>query len=635
MCGIIGIVNQKKSSVPNFLIQGLKTLEYRGYDSAGIALNSGTASNDIYKEHGKVSNLEQALGATNESYFSGIGHTRWATHGKPKRDNSHPFQCADITILCNGILENYSELRDFLNTQKNQLTSDNKAEIEYTSDTDTEVLGFLLNHHFADCGDITQAISRTLEQSTGSYALLVMIPNDTSIYACMNGCPLVVGTSKSSSYIASDALALSKSCSEYLSLQQGDIVRLDAGSISWLRTHDGTMLGETANQRERYRCSEILAETEKGNYRHFFQKESFEIPDVINRCLDGMIAQDNSHIIASGFGQISAHLDDVEEIHLVGCGSSNYSAMMGAYWIAHLAGIPAHCYVASEYVVNTPPVNQNTLWIGISQSGETADTLSALAIAKASGKYLTTLAVVNVVGSMMQREADHTVLTKAGREICVLSTKTNSAQATTMLMLALELAQRNGMRSDQLKSIITGLREVAEGINTVLNDRQYQELAPKLVHEKTSSMFFLGRGIQFVVASEGALKMMEGAYLHAQAYAGGELKHGPLAFMHEGVPVIGLLPNDNAVILRKMLSSLEEVEARGANVFIICSKSTSSQLKGTKADHWQKLLIPDLHPEVAYLAEVVAVQQLAYAVAIQRGTDIDQPRNLAKSVTVE
>lgn len=608
MCGIVGATAQR--DITPILLEGLRRLEYRGYDSAGVAIIDSAGAIQRVRAVGKVVELENALQATPVSGHLGIAHTRWATHGKPAEHNAHPHLSNGLAIVHNGIIENHAPLRKKLQD----------LGYSFTSETDTEVVAHLLAHHFAETGDMLNAFRNTLGEIHGAYALAVVHESEPgTLYCSRMGSPLVIGEGSGEHYLASDPLALLQVTDRFRYLEEGDYARvtLDTCDI-WDHA------GNTAD-RPVVRYEHAAHSLDKGEYRHFMLKEIFEQPQAISDTLAGTLGDD--HVLTAILGpEAETRLADIANIHIVACGTSYHAGLVARYWIEEQAGIPCQVEVASEYRYRSVVVPANTLLITISQSGETADTLAALRYAKDQG-YLATLAICNVAGSSLVREADWRLLTHAGPEIGVASTKAFTTQLVSLLWLTTALAQTHG-RSQFVARNVNALRTLPALVEQVLGlEPAIVALAEQFANKHHA--LFLGRGPHYPIAMEGALKLKEISYIHAEAYAAGELKHGPLALVDEDMPVVSVAPSDS--LLEKLKSNLEEVRARGGQLINFACETIEQSTDPEVRD----VSLPWVEDCVSPIIYTLPLQLLSYHVALVKGTDVDKPRNLAKSVTVE
>ncbi|MAM57702.1 MAG: glutamine--fructose-6-phosphate transaminase (isomerizing) [Salinicola sp.] len=627
MCGIVAALAAR--NVQGILLEGLKRLEYRGYDSAGMAVLNADGVLARQRAKGKVAALEEKLAERALSGAIGIAHTRWATHGKPSEVNAHPHLARErLAIVHNGIIENYEPLKRELEAEG----------VTFESETDTEVVAHLIDRAFrhqhganpdgGETGDLLAAVQATLDRIDGAYALAVMHSDaPREIVGARKGSPLVVGVGIDENFLASDALALLQVTDRFIYLQEGDVVRLsDARGIEIFAAD-----GQPA-ERDVHTFEHGDGAASRGEYRHFMLKEIHEQPAVIAATLEGRLS--GSHVLESSFGVgARALFERVKQVHIVACGTSYHAGMVARYWLEKLAGLPTTVEVASEYRYREVVVPENTLFVTLSQSGETADTLAALRYAKSRAKsrdktsgYLGTLAICNVPGSSLTRESDLALMTQAGPEIGVASTKAFTTQLVALMLLTLSLRKSRGdEREAVLVQALRGLPAVLD--NALAMDGPIAELSEAFA-EKHHALF-LGRGTQFPIALEGALKLKEISYIHAEAYPAGELKHGPLALVDADMPVVAVAPNDE--LLEKLKSNLQEVRARGGELFVFADEGVAL----TAADNLRVLHVPAVDELLAPIVYTLPLQLLSYHVAVLKGTDVDQPRNLAKSVTVE
>jgi glucosamine--fructose-6-phosphate aminotransferase (isomerizing) len=610
MCGIVGAVAER--NITAILVEGLKRLEYRGYDSAGVAVYTNDATLERVRRPGKVSELELALAETPLVGRLGIAHTRWATHGAPCERNAHPHFSGDLAVVHNGIIENHEALREQLKA----------LGYVFTSDTDTEVIAHLLNHKLKDLPDLTEALKAAVKELHGAYGLAVISGKQPDrLVAARSGSPLVIGLGLGENFLASDQLALRQVTDRFMYLEEGDIaeIRRDSAQI-W------DVNGQVV-EREIVQYRDSAEATEKGTYRHFMLKEIHEQPTVVQRTLEGRLSQDQ--VLVQAFGPQAAELfAKVRNVQIVACGTSYHAGMVARYWLEELAGIPCQVEVASEFRYRKVVVQPDTLFVTISQSGETADTLAALRNAKELG-FLGSLAICNVGISSLVRESDLTLLTQAGREIGVASTKAFTTQLVGLLLLTLSLGQVKGTLAEGVEAtLVEELRRLPTRLGEALAMDSTVEKIAELFAEKNHTLF-LGRGAQFPVAMEGALKLKEISYIHAEAYPAGELKHGPLALVDNDMPVVTVAPNNE--LLEKLKSNLQEVRARGGQLVVFADeKAGMTNGEGTHVVH-----MPHIHDILSPILYTIPLQLLSYYVAVLKGTDVDQPRNLAKSVTVE
>ena len=610
MCGIVGAVADK--NVVPILMEGLRRLEYRGYDSAGIAIANGEVINRL-RRVGKVQELQNALDNEPLNGVSGISHTRWATHGAPNEKNAHPHMSQDdIAIVHNGIIENFEALRDDLL----------KDGYEFESETDTEVVAHRIKHHLKETGELFAAVKKTVSELEGAYALVVMSASDPGkLILARAGCPVVIGLGDDANYVASDVAALLPVTRNFKFLDEGDIAVVQRTAI--------TIYDADGNEVERpVKESELTADAaERGDFRHFMQKEIHEQAEAVGRTLEERIA--NGKVLDAAFGpEAISVLDQTRGVHIVACGTSYHAGLVARYWIEDLCKLPCTVEIASEYRYRSPVVPDSTLFVTISQSGETADTLAALRAAKEAG-YVSTLAICNVPESSMVRESELVMMTRAGPEIGVASTKAFTTQLAALALLTISLARRNGLGAEEERVLVEQLSDVPGLITQVLTlDSAIETLAGHFVDKQHA--LFLGRGVQNPIAMEGALKLKEISYIHAEAYAAGELKHGPLALVDEDMPVVAVAPDDD--LLEKLKSNLHEVDARGGELYVFADPRVQFGDRIGLHDTRMPALIEDFQAPILY---TIPLQLLAYHVAVQKGTDVDQPRNLAKSVTVE
>ena len=608
MCGIVGAI-AKRDVVP-ILIEGLRRLEYRGYDSAGIAIRNNNAHINRIRSLGKVAELQERLEDMPLSGFLGIAHTRWATHGIPAERNAHPHMSGEsVAIVHNGIIENHAELRARLSDEG----------YVFTSETDTEVIAHLLASTLKTEPDLFKAVASAINELVGAYALAVISPDEPDrMIVARAGSPLVIGIGVGENFIASDVFALLPVTHRFVFLEEGDMAEIRTSEIKVFDT-DGNLVERPVTE------SSMSASTaDKGTYRHYMLKEIFEQPGVIAETLEGRIYK--GRLIEESFGhEAKALLDKTKGVHIIACGTSYHAGLVARYWLEEI-GIPCNVEVASEYRYRKVVVPENTLFVTISQSGETADTLAALRGSKASG-YLGRLCICNVPESSLVRESDVALMTRAGPEIGVASTKAFTTQLVALRLLTLALARRCGMTLEQEKDLVNELHALPRQIDVILElSDAIKEMANSFADKENA--LFLGRGAFYPIALEGALKLKEISYIHAEAYPAGELKHGPLALVDDKIPVVCALPDDP--LLEKVLSNLQEVRARGGELFLFSDNKVNIDL-----DHYQNLTLSDICPSTAPIVYSVPLQLLAYHVAVLKGTDVDQPRNLAKSVTVE
>lgn len=611
MCGIVGAVAQR--DVIGILLEGLKRLEYRGYDSAGLAvIDQKTSHINSVRAVGKVKELVDKVAADPVHGKTGIAHTRWATHGVPSERNAHPHMSgADFALVHNGIIENHEELR-------RNLIADG---YEFLSDTDTEVVVHMLHQECTKNQlDTVTAVRNIVPRLHGAYGLCVIRRSEPEkIVVARSGSPLVIGVGIGENFIASDPLALGQVTDRFIYLEEGDVAEISLDSIR-------IFSGDTMVERHTTRIKSEIEEIEKGEYGHFMLKEIYEQAKAIKNTLSGRISE--KHVLEEAFGiKAKAIFDQVTNVQIVACGTSFHAGLITKYWLENIAKMPCQVDIASDYRYRNIIVQPGSLFVTISQSGETADTLAALRYASESG-YVGRLAICNVATSSLVRESDFSLLTIAGREIGVASTKAFTTQLTALLLLALVLGRRNGMSNADEEQYVKDLHRLPDLVNQVLKqDKAIQKLSISLADKHHA--LFLGRGIQYAVAKEGALKLKEISYIHAEAYPAGELKHGPLALVDDKMPVIAVAPNDE--LLGKLKGNLAEVSARGGRLFVIADESAGFDDEGD----YQLIRIPPVPDVLAPILYTIPLQLLSYHVAILKGTDVDHPRNLAKSVTVE
>ncbi|MBE8591123.1 glutamine--fructose-6-phosphate transaminase (isomerizing) [Pseudomonas sp. MAFF 301449] len=610
MCGIVGAVAER--NVTAILIEGLKRLEYRGYDSAGVAVFSNAGKLERMRRPGKVSELEQALAGEPLVGRLGIAHTRWATHGAPCERNAHPHFSGDLAVVHNGIIENHEVLRE-------QLKS---LGYVFTSDTDTEVIAHLLNHKLKDHSDLTTALKATVKELHGAYGLAVVSASQPDrVVAARSGSPLVIGLGLGENFLASDQLALRQVTDRFMYLEEGDIADIRRESVAIWDVNGNSVEREAVQYRDGAEAAD------KGEYRHFMLKEIHEQPAVVQRTLEGRLSQ--NQVLVNAFGPQAAELfAKVRNVQIVACGTSYHAGMVARYWLEELAGIPCQVEVASEFRYRKVVVQPDTLFVTISQSGETADTLAALRNAKELG-FLASLAICNVSISSLVRESDLTLLTQAGREIGVASTKAFTTQLVGLLLLTLSLGQVRGTLAEGVEAtLVEELRRLPTRLGEALAMDSVVEKVAELFADKNHTLF-LGRGAQYPVAMEGALKLKEISYIHAEAYPAGELKHGPLALVDDDMPVVTVAPNNE--LLEKLKSNLQEVRARGGQLVVFADEKAGM----TNGEGTHVINMPHINDTLSPILYTIPLQLLSYYVAVLKGTDVDQPRNLAKSVTVE
>ena len=610
MCGIVGAAAQR--NVTGILLEGLKRLEYRGYDSAGIAVLDVNKDVCLQKNAGKVAALEQGLSSNPLQGHLGIAHTRWATHGSPNDVNSHPHRSDHIAVVHNGIIENHETLRSELQA----------AGYTFISETDTEVVAHLVHFYSASSSNLLKAVQQTIVRLEGAYALAVMSADEPkTLIGARKGSPLVLGVGIEENFLASDPLALRQVTDRFVFLGEGDMVELTAGHFQ-ITNIDGEPAAHEIVQ-----IDHGADHNDKDGFRHYMLKEIYQQPDVLAATLQGRIS--DKHVLAEAFGSDAVEiLKQVECVHIIACGTSYHAGMVARYWLESWAGIPCNVEVASEYRYRKVVVPANTLFLSISQSGETADTLAALQVTKQAG-YLGSMVVCNVANSSLVRESDLAVMTMAGPEIGVASTKAFTTQLVALQLLSIVLARfRGGIDEAKEQELVAALQKLPELCREILTldkeiERTFQSFADK------QNALFLGRGVQYPIAMEGALKLKEISYIHAEAYPSGELKHGPLALVDADMPVVAVAPNNE--LLEKLKSNLHEVQARGGQLFVFADKAAGfhDQAEVTVVN------LPHVPSSIEAIIYTLPLQLLSYHVAVLKGTDVDQPRNLAKSVTVE
>ena len=617
MCGIVGYIGTRRA-VP-IILEGLKRLEYRGYDSAGLAVYTDDGQLAVRRASGKLRNLEEAIQMNPVDGLFGIGHTRWATHGRPTEENAHPHRdcLGDIVVVHNGIVENYLALKHQLQGEGHQ----------FKTETDTEIIAHLVEKHFK--GNLEEAVRAAAKELTGVFALAAIARTDPNkIVAARSGPPVVIGLAHNEYFVASDVPAILNHTRDMFFLADGDLAVL---------TPDGVRLSDFDGQPVNRQVSHILWDpimAEKGGYKHFMLKEIYEQPRAVRDTTLGRVGQETGQIFLDEMDITPTEFRAFQQVKIIACGTSWHAALAGKFTIEKLARIPVEVDYGSEFRYRDPLLDEGTLTVVISQSGETADTLAAQREAKQKGSK--TLAICNVIGSMITREAAGAIYTHAGPEIGVASTKAFTCQLTALFILALYLGQERGkLDSSASRCLVQELCHIPGKLETVLShDAVYEELARKLF--RASDFLFLGRGVHFPIALEGALKLKEISYIHAEGYPAGEMKHGPNALIDENLPVVVLATRDPAseesrVLYDKTLSNIQEVKAREGTVVAVSNAGDEAVRK--TADH--VIEIPPSHELLAPILEIVPLQLLAYHIAVRRGCDVDQPRNLAKSVTVE
>ncbi|MDH1801082.1 glutamine--fructose-6-phosphate transaminase (isomerizing) [Acinetobacter johnsonii] len=612
MCGIVGGVAER--NISNILIEGLKRLEYRGYDSAGLALiNQGHVLRE--RRVGKVANLDAAVEKSQIVGSLGIAHTRWATHGKPTENNAHPHISGNVAVVHNGIIENYQELKDDLEA----------LGYVFTSQTDTEVVAHLIHDALKSTSSLLEAVQQVVPQLKGAYALgIVHTDHPDELITVREGSPLVVGVGIGENFISSDQLALLPITNRFMYLEEGDIARLTRNSIE-------VFVAGQLVQRPVKELDATVSTASKGEYKHYMLKEIYEQPEAIQQTISQAL---NGNALREDFlANAVSDLSKIQQIQIIACGTSYHAGMIAKYWFEQLIDLPCQVEIASEFRYRSPVIVNHTLYVCISQSGETADTLAALRDtqkrAAAKGADITTMTICNVATSSMVRETNHSLLTLAGPEIGVASTKAFTTQLAALMLLVLKIGTiKNSISVQHVAEITAELWHTPKVIlDTLHNDSEILRLSELFVEKQ--HCLFLGRGTNFPIALEGALKLKEISYIHAEGYAAGELKHGPLALVDNDMPVVILAPKDD--MLDKLKSNMEEVQARGGELFVFADENSGIKAK----DRQHVVYVPSISPILAPIVYSVPVQLLSYHVAVLRGTDVDQPRNLAKSVTVE
>ncbi len=609
MCGIVGTATRRKSV--GILLEGLQRLEYRGYDSAGLAIFDAENNLQRLRRVGKVIELKNAQKAAGIDGQVGIAHTRWATHGKPLEANAHPHQSNDtVAVVHNGIIENHQQLRDELV----------KKGYTFTSDTDTEVVAHLIHQEVLASGDFKSGVERALSQLSGAYAIAAIHKDyPDTIVAARVGSPLVVGLGIGENFVASDPQALRPVTDRFIFLEEGELVVLTADEVLIYGVNDESVHNRTVQIDDRHDS------VDKGKYRHYMMKEIYEQPDRIRDTLEGRITEKSVLVNAFGVGAEEVFAQ-TRAVQIVACGSSYYTGLVAKYWFEELVGIPCNVEIASEFRYRRVAVIKDTLFVTISQSGETADTLAALRDATHEN-YIASLCLCNVPNSSLIRESDLNLLIKAGPEICVASTKAFTTQLADLMLLVLAIGKKHGLTDEVESSLVAALRSLPGQLEEVLKlDPAIARLAEKFVEKQHA--LFLGRGSHFPVAMEGALKLKEISYIHAEGYPAGELKHGPLALVDDSMPVVAVAPNGE--LLDKVKSNLREVQARGGQLFVF---GDAAQFKDE--EDVEIIRMPHCDAAISPIVYTIPMQLLAYHVAVLKGTDVDQPRNLAKSVTVE
>ncbi|MGR6840762.1 glutamine--fructose-6-phosphate transaminase (isomerizing) [Aliivibrio wodanis] len=610
MCGIVGAVAQR--DVAEILVEGLRRLEYRGYDSAGVAVVDADGNYTRLRRLGKVKELANAVEESHVVGGTGIAHTRWATHGEPSEINAHPHVSGDITIVHNGIIENHESLRTLLKERG----------YVFESQTDTEVIAHLVEWELRTSNSLIEAVQKTATQLDGAYGTVAMDRRDPErLVVARSGSPIVIGRGVGENFLASDQLALLNVTRRFMYLEEGDVAEITRRDV---RVFDAR--GEQV-EREVTESNAEHDAGDKGQYRHFMQKEVFEQPKALINTMEGRITNDSVVTESIGVNAVEI-LNKVEHVQIIACGTSYNAGMTARYWFESLAGVSCDVEIASEFRYRKFVTRPNSLLITLSQSGETADTLAALRLAKERG-YMGAMTVCNVAGSSLVRESDFAFMTRAGTEIGVASTKAFTTQLAALLMLVTALGkQQNRISKEKEKEIVEALHALPNEIEKALSfDKEIEALAPDFADKQHT--LFLGRGEFYPIAVEASLKLKEISYIHAEAYAAGELKHGPLALIDADMPVVVVAPTND--LLEKLKSNVEEVRARGGLLYVFADEQA-----GFEADESMKIItMPHVSDITAPIYYTIPMQLLAYHVALIKGTDVDQPRNLAKAVTVE
>lgn len=610
MCGIVGAVAQR--DVAEILVEGLRRLEYRGYDSAGVAIVEAPEQLGRLRRLGKVQALADALNEQPLSGGTGIAHTRWATHGEPSQRNAHPHVSGHIVVVHNGIIENHEPLRAMLQDKG----------YEFSSDTDTEVIAHLVHYHRQQCDSLLSALQTAVKELRGAYGTVLMDARDPScLVVARSGSPLVIGLGLGENFIASDQLALLPVTRRFLFLEEGDVAEVTRREVRIFDTHGNAV------QRDELESDVTHDAGDKGEYRHHMLKEIYEQPKAIADTLEGRIT--DTTVVVESFGNGARDIfEKVEHIQLIACGTSYHAGMVARYWFESLAGVSCDIEIASEFRYRKSVVRPNSLLITLSQSGETADTLAALRLGKELG-FMSSLAICNVASSSLVRESELAFMTRAGAEIGVASTKAFTTQLAGLLMLVIAVGRsRHTMTTSTERQLVSDLRALpGQLLETLTLADDIERLAEDFADKYHS--LFLGRGEQYPIAMEGALKLKEISYIHAEAYAAGELKHGPLALIDADMPIIVVAPNND--LLEKLKSNVEEVRARGGQLYVFADEQADF-----KGDATMRVMqLSHVSQAISPIVYTVPLQLLSYYVALIKGTDVDQPRNLAKSVTVE
>jgi len=610
MCGIVGAVAQRE--VSEILIQGLKKLEYRGYDSAGVAIVDSEGKLTRVRRLGKVKELADAVAEMDSMGGTGIAHTRWATHGEPSEINAHPHVSEQISIVHNGIIENYEVLRSTLQERG----------YIFKSQTDTEVIAHLVQWELRTSTSLREAVQKTVKQLVGAYGMVALDSTDpSSLVVARSGSPIVIGHGIGENFLASDQLALLNVTRRFTYLEEGDVAEITRREVSIFDVNGKAIEREVIESTVEHDAGS------KGKYRHFMQKEIFEQPTALISALEGRINEDSIIVESIGNGAKEI-LAKVEHVQIIACGTSYNSGMAARYWFESLAGVSCDVEIASEFRYRNFVVRPNSLLLTLSQSGETADTLAALRLAKEKG-YMSAMSICNVSGSSLVRESDLAFMTRAGTEIGVASTKAFTTQLAAMLILVTAIGKEQGTINKQKEAeIVHALHTLPTEIEKALAfDKEIAALAPDFADKHHT--LFLGRGEYYPIAMEAALKLKEISYIHAEAYAAGELKHGPLALVDADMPVVVVAPNND--LLEKLKSNVEEVRARGGLLYVFADENSGFEA----CDGMKIISLPHVSPIIAPIFHTVPMQLLSYHIALIKGTDVDQPRNLAKAVTVE
>ena len=609
MCGIVGVVARR--DISEILLEGLRRLEYRGYDSAGLAMVGPDGAMQRIRRLGKVAELTRACADLSPQGMSGIAHTRWATHGEPSESNAHPHTSHNIAVVHNGIIENHEEIRAELKS-KGYL---------FESDTDTEVIAHLLHSESQLHDDLRHAMDAVLDRLVGAYAVAVLDENEPGrILAARLGSPLVVGIGIGENYVASDPQALRPVTDRFIFLEEGELVEITQAGVSIFGHRQDAVESRAIKLDDHHDAAD------KGNYRHYMLKEIFEQPEAVKRTLSGRLSE--RHVLTRAFGFKAEEIfRQVQAVQIVACGSSYYAGMVARYWFEQYAGLPCNVEIASELRYRKAVVLPNTLLVTISQSGETADTLAALRDARGD-EYLASLCICNVPNSSLVRESDLALMLEAGVEICVASTKAFTNQLVDLLMLVAAVGQYHQLSAEEHLELVTALHGLPTLIDKTLDlDGRICHIAEDFVSKHHA--LYLGRGSHYPIALEGALKLKEISYIHAEGYPSGELKHGPLALVDDDMPVVAVAPGDE--LIEKLKSNLEEVRARGAELLVFADEHSPIE----EQPDVKVLRMPSCPASISPILYTIPVQLLAYHVAVYKGTDVDQPRNLAKSVTME